>query len=77
MFFAKGSDVLLAGVATHYVTSDKLESITNELISKPLDVDKILNQVCSIANQEFSLSPYLKLIKECFSEPTIEDIIAR
>lgn len=80
LFSFKGTDVLQAGIATHYITSDKLESVTKELVSEPLNVDAILNQYCSTQNtisDEFSLASDLKFIKQCFSEPTVEDIINR
>ncbi|XP_014217529.1 3-hydroxyisobutyryl-CoA hydrolase, mitochondrial, partial [Copidosoma floridanum] len=75
----KGIDVLLAGLATHYVHSDKLEDVTQELLANNnTNIDGIL-QPYSPRNikQEFSLTPHLSLINSCFSAPTVEEIINR
>ncbi|XP_016842356.1 3-hydroxyisobutyryl-CoA hydrolase, mitochondrial [Nasonia vitripennis] len=73
----KGVDVLLAGIATHYVPSEKLEAVTRELLENNSNVDEILKQYSSEnVEQKFSLSPHIELINECFSAPTVEDIIS-
>lgn len=76
--YEKGADVLLAGIATHYVPSDKLEGVTQELLLENSDIDAVLKQYRpENITQEFSLSPYIDIIDECFSAPTVEDIINR
>lgn len=76
--FGKGVDVLLAGIATHYVPSENLEAVTRELLANDSNVDGILKQYGPAnVKQEFSLSPHIALIDECFSAPTVEDIISR
>ncbi|XP_014206608.1 3-hydroxyisobutyryl-CoA hydrolase, mitochondrial [Copidosoma floridanum] len=73
-----GVDVLLAGIATHYVPSDKLEDVSQELLANNSNVDEILKPYSpDNVKQEFSLASQLNLINECFSAPTVEDIINR
>ncbi|KAJ8681667.1 hypothetical protein QAD02_017459 [Eretmocerus hayati] len=74
----KGADVSLAGIATHYVPSEELEEVTKKLISNDSDIDGILNQYSSAnLKQEFSLAAHIDLINECFSAPTVENILER
>ncbi|XP_011497619.1 PREDICTED: 3-hydroxyisobutyryl-CoA hydrolase, mitochondrial [Ceratosolen solmsi marchali] len=74
----KGVDVLHVGVATHFVPSNKLESVYNELLLQDSDIDKVLEQYLpKNIKQEFSLNPYTEIINECFSAPTVEEIINR
>ncbi|XP_023314512.1 3-hydroxyisobutyryl-CoA hydrolase, mitochondrial-like isoform X3 [Trichogramma pretiosum] len=74
----KGADVAFAGVATHYTTSDKLESLTQELTSRSTEVDQILEPYLpKNLNHQFCLAPYLDVIDECFSAPTVEEIISK
>lgn len=79
IFFFAGIDVFFAGVATHYVKSEKLEELKKELLQEstkdPRDVFKRYHDVD--IKQEFSLSPFMKQIDACFSAPTVEEIIER
>jgi hypothetical protein len=66
------------GVATHFVPSDKLESVCDELLSQNSDIDNILEQYLpNNTKEKFSLAPYIDIINECFSAPTVEEIIKR
>ncbi|XP_066582344.1 3-hydroxyisobutyryl-CoA hydrolase, mitochondrial isoform X2 [Prorops nasuta] len=74
----KGIDVLLAGVATHYVPAEKIPELKDALFkSNGNDVDIILKAFQPKLDQEFSLKSYLPLIEKCFSAPSVEAIIQR
>ncbi|XP_012283479.1 3-hydroxyisobutyryl-CoA hydrolase, mitochondrial isoform X2 [Orussus abietinus] len=75
----KGIDVLHSGIATHYISFEKIEDLTNDLLTVQTDIDKIIkkHQPNNVINSEFSLAPYLKQINHCFSAPNIEEIISR
>lgn len=76
--YIQGIDALLAGIATHYVPYGKLETVAQELLLESSDIDTVLKPYLpNNVKQEFSLSPYTDLINECFSAPTVEDIISR
>lgn len=80
----KGYDVKHAGVATHFVTSEKLADLESSLLSLPSDPDihmvsKLLDDYdkeCSDENKEFSLEKFTHQINSCFDKPTMEDIIS-
>jgi len=80
----KGYDVKHAGVATHFVTSEKLADLESSLLSLPSDPDihmvaKLLDDYdkqCSDENEEFSLEKFTHQINSCFDKPTMEDIIS-
>ncbi|XP_061720967.1 3-hydroxyisobutyryl-CoA hydrolase, mitochondrial-like [Cydia pomonella] len=73
----KGKDVVLSGLATHFVPSARLQELGNELCScKPEDIEARLN-VYSEPLGEFSLAPVVKDINHCFSADTVEGIIER
>ena len=68
----------LAGIATHYVPFDKLETVTNELLAKNSNIDNVLKPYLpENAKKEFSLAPHMEMINECFSAATVEGIINR
>ncbi|XP_019696113.1 3-hydroxyisobutyryl-CoA hydrolase, mitochondrial isoform X2 [Harpegnathos saltator] len=74
----KGVDVLLAGIATHYVPSEKLPDLKHDLSTSPNDsINDILIKYQPKLNCEFSLAPHMSQIEHCFSAPTIEEIIER
>lgn len=71
-----GTDCLHAGLATHYVPSDKLESVYNKLLELNVsEIGQFLDQNYANTNSEFSLKPYLPLIDYCFAEDNILDIV--
>ncbi|CAK9795925.1 3-hydroxyisobutyryl-CoA hydrolase, mitochondrial [Anthophora plagiata] len=75
----KGVDVLLAGIATHFIPSEKLSDLKEELLTTELpDPKEILNKYQpKPLNQEFSLAPYMNEIDKCFSASCVEEIIDR
>jgi len=74
----KGVDVLLAGVATHFVPSEKLADLKRDLLTlRETDIELILNKYQPKLNHEFSLAPHMSQIENCFSAPTVEEIIER
>ncbi|XP_018053056.1 PREDICTED: 3-hydroxyisobutyryl-CoA hydrolase, mitochondrial-like [Atta colombica] len=76
----KGVDVLFAGIATHFVPSEKLMDLKRDLLTLH-EVDKsvltILNKYQPKLNYKFSLAPHMSQIENCFSAPTVEEIIER
>lgn len=76
--FYQGIDVLLAGVATHFVPSEKLGDLKRDLLQNTDDtVEEILNKYQPKLNHEFSLAPHMSQIENCFSAPSVEEIIER
>ncbi|XP_012057483.1 PREDICTED: 3-hydroxyisobutyryl-CoA hydrolase, mitochondrial-like [Atta cephalotes] len=75
-----GVDVLFAGIATHFVPSEKLTDLKRDLLTLD-EVDKsvltILNKYQPKLNYKFSLAPHMSQIENCFSAPTVEEIIER
>jgi len=79
----KGVDCLKAGVATHFCESSKLPELEKELVNcknPETDVKEILDRSTKASNVEsyvFSLAPHLEQIENCFSAPTVEEILVR
>lgn len=74
----KGVDVLLAGIATHFVPSERLEDLKTDLLaSQETNIEKILNEYQPNLNHEFSLAPHMSQIENCFSASSVEEIIER
>lgn len=75
----KGVDVHLAGIATHFVPSERLPELKEELIKiNTPNVGEILNKYhLKKSQQEFCLSPHLEQINSCFSASSVEQIIER
>ncbi|XP_029169426.1 3-hydroxyisobutyryl-CoA hydrolase, mitochondrial isoform X2 [Nylanderia fulva] len=75
----KGIDVLLAGIATHFVPSEKIADLKRDLLAlkNTDDIVEILNKYQPKLNHEFSLAPYMSQIENCFSAPSVEEIIER
>ncbi|XP_043507938.1 3-hydroxyisobutyryl-CoA hydrolase, mitochondrial isoform X2 [Frieseomelitta varia] len=73
----KGMDVLLAGVATHFVPSEKLPNLKQDLLmTEQSDVAEILNKYQSVTwNEEFCLAPYMNKINTYFSSLSVEETI--
>ncbi|GAB5362480.1 hypothetical protein AAMO2058_000800400 [Amorphochlora amoebiformis] len=81
-----GPQVAIAGVATHYVPEEKLNSLLEELLSSsPEEIEKILGSFSvPIQSLTSNLDPKdtlsetnLKAIERCFGEPTMERIMAK
>ncbi|XP_047996607.1 3-hydroxyisobutyryl-CoA hydrolase, mitochondrial-like [Leguminivora glycinivorella] len=73
----KSKDVMLAGMATHFVPSARLQELELELISCNVeDIETRLNSFSEPIG-EFTLAPHIKDIDYCFSADTVEEIIER
>lgn len=76
--FYLGIDVLFAGIATHFVPSEKLIDLKQDLLaSRNTEVEEILNRYQSKLNLKFSLAPHMSQIENYFSAPSVEEIIER
>ena len=79
----KGVDCLKAGIATHFCASSKLPELEKELVNcknPKTDIKEILDRATKASNVEshvFSLAPHLEQIENCFSAPTVEEILER
>lgn len=78
----KGYDVKHAGVATHFVTSEKLSDLESSLLnlSNPQlnNVQQVLDDYdkkCSEGQKEFVLEKFTHKINSCFDKPTLEEIL--
>lgn len=74
----RGADVLLAGIATHYVESSKLNELEQSLLqcSNEQSIKDTLAKFNSPVNDKFSLSPHLDKINKHFSASSVEDIVS-
>ena len=73
-----GIDVLHAGIATHFVPADKLETLTEALLAPgSRNTNEILNefQPKNLRN-DFSLAPQMDRIDKFFSGDSVETIIS-
>lgn len=79
----KGYDVHFAGVATHYVSSDKISELEKNLTGMENPKLKSIlqmveayhrNSVPSL-DKDFSVGPYLETINRCFDKDSVEEII--
>ncbi|XP_011707101.1 PREDICTED: 3-hydroxyisobutyryl-CoA hydrolase, mitochondrial isoform X2 [Wasmannia auropunctata] len=74
----RGIDVLLAGIATHFVPSEKLADLKRDLLTlRDADIEPVLNKYQPKLNHEFSLAPHMSQIENCFSASSVEEIIER
>ncbi|XP_076651092.1 3-hydroxyisobutyryl-CoA hydrolase [Halictus rubicundus] len=75
----KGVDVLLAGIATHFVASESLAELKQDLLTtESPDVTTILNKYhLKDLDKPFALAPYMNQIDKCFSASSVEEIIKR
>lgn len=79
----RGIDCLKAGIATHYCESSKLPELEKELLeckNPATDIKEILDRSTKahkVEQHQFNLAPHLKQIENCFSAPTVEEIVAR
>lgn len=78
IFLGQGVDVVLAGIATHFIPSEKLEDLKKDLLaSQGIDIENILNKYQPKLNHEFSLAPHMSQIENYFSASSVEEIITR
>lgn len=70
--------MLLAGIATHFVPTEKLADLKHDLLTlREIDIEPILNKYQPKLNHEFSLAPHMSQIENYFSAPSVEKIIER
>nr|XP_022313161.1 3-hydroxyisobutyryl-CoA hydrolase, mitochondrial-like isoform X1 [Crassostrea virginica] len=82
-FRLKGRDVLKAGVATHFVQSDKIQDLEKSLLAlenaRPQDIGEVLAQYqalsTDIPDTDFVLEPHLEEINRLFNGNTVEEIV--
>lgn len=75
----KGSEVLKAGIATHFVDSKTLPQLEDELM-KCQNTDNInatLKKFSVDDGKQFGLAPFLDKINHCFAADTVEGIYTR
>ncbi|XP_023020012.1 3-hydroxyisobutyryl-CoA hydrolase, mitochondrial [Leptinotarsa decemlineata] len=74
-----GSDVVRAGLASHFADSRHFEDLEQKLMycSLPREVVDILNEFNKSDLPEFSLAPVLDKIDYCFSGESMEEIMKR
>ncbi|XP_075386468.1 3-hydroxyisobutyryl-CoA hydrolase, mitochondrial isoform X1 [Tenrec ecaudatus] len=83
-FRLKGRDVLKAGIATHFVDSDKLDMLEKDLLAlkspSKENIAAVLEtyQIKSKIDQDasFTLEEHVDKINSCFSGSTVEQIVA-
>lgn len=68
----KGLDVLAAGIATHFVASEKLPELKARVLTGET-LDTVLADYAQ-ASQAPNYAEHLEIINHCFSRPTITDI---
>lgn len=76
----KGSDVMKAGIATHYIESSKLPKLYEELTNSTTadNLDSVITKHTDLMHSHpFSLLPLRSKIDHCFSGNTIEEIVQR
>jgi 3-hydroxyisobutyryl-CoA hydrolase len=72
----KGKELLYAGVATHYVPREKLETLKSGILTKNEPLEEIIRGVHSEEGGIEKLNLPLDKIDTIFSKVTIEEIIA-
>jgi 3-hydroxyisobutyryl-CoA hydrolase len=71
----KGQDVKKVGIATHYVSADKLEALENEFVNaNDLNADAV-DAILKRHDQQVADDFDTAQIKRCFSENSVEKII--
>ncbi|XP_018019354.1 3-hydroxyisobutyryl-CoA hydrolase, mitochondrial [Hyalella azteca] len=77
----RGHELVSAGLATHFCPASKLDELHSALLAlpshtKPEHVRELLDTFHE-SPSDFSLTPHLKTIKECFTAPTVHQILQR
>uniref|UniRef100_A0A1B6E8Y3 3-hydroxyisobutyryl-CoA hydrolase, mitochondrial n=2 Tax=Clastoptera arizonana TaxID=38151 RepID=A0A1B6E8Y3_9HEMI len=78
----KGRDVVKVGVGTHFIESQNVPILVDALIKADPKQDHFVDDILKkhtvdITSHMFSLTPHLAKINQCFSAPTVEEIIKR
>ena len=78
----KGEDVLKAGVATHFVPSERLPQLEDALEAVPADagesgVGAVLERFDARSDSPGSLAPHMEAIDRCFGADSVEGMLER
>lgn len=76
----QGQDVTKAGIATHFVRSDRLYDLETALINTDgteSALQEVLTQFNTLDSESFILDRFMDILNECCSAKTIEEVIAR
>jgi len=73
----KGKDVMKAGIATHFVSSENMEALEAGLkgIQSSSDVQGVLDSACEGGADDASFTPHLDLINSCFARGSVEEVL--
>ncbi|KAF8925618.1 hypothetical protein BGZ58_000644 [Dissophora ornata] len=78
----KGIDTVFAGIATHYVPSERLASLEDRLSELETDNHDVINMAIEdfvsepLHDHKYALSDHREAIDRCFRYDTIEEIVA-
>ncbi|KAG9065287.1 hypothetical protein KI688_002611 [Linnemannia hyalina] len=78
----KGIDTVLAGIATHYVPSDRLAALEDRLSELETDNHDVINMAIEdfvsepLHEHKYALSEHRDAIDRCFHFNTVEEIVA-
>lgn len=77
--FKLGSDVLHAGIATHYCSSEKIVHLEHALLhsTNANDIDRVIDEFCPKVQSNFGLSEHLDQIEKCFEANSVEEILSK
>ncbi|XP_045461435.1 3-hydroxyisobutyryl-CoA hydrolase, mitochondrial isoform X1 [Harmonia axyridis] len=75
----KGADLLKAKIATHYITSNKLQDLENAIVQcqSASEIERTLDKFSIQDNNPFVLEPVIDKIDACFSSNSVEQIFER
>ncbi len=70
-----GADCLALGLATHYLTSDRLEGVKDWIVERPREIDVILEGSCDVPD-DAEIMTHRDDIDRLFASDVLEDIYA-
>ena len=79
----KGEDVVKAGVATHYIPSDKLDGLLADLAQVTAgpdcgaDVEALLQRYDETSDAPGSFRPHMAEIEDCFGQASVAEVLHR
>ena len=71
----RGADVLVAGIATHYVASEEMADLKAEILADPGSADVIISRRSRPA-PEPSFAPYIDVMNRCFAGGSMAEIVS-
>lgn len=69
----RGSDVVAAGIASHYVPSARIEALKADILAEPAALDAVLARHVEIVPTP-AYTPHIKTIDRCFANNTMTQI---